>query len=756
MGHVSARAKFGLIAVAAVLLTAPVCAQGTGVLFITSDPSGVTVTVDGETAGTTPLTLSGVKPGLHTVATKTKDYVDVEATITVTAGEVASVPFALTKATGSFVLTSDLVGMKVYLDGAYIGDVVAGQELSVDNLMVGPHTLRLEGPFFSTEQSFATGKGEAARTTINGQSLVGSLSVSTGIPASGLSIGGIQVARGAPPYVVPNMAPGTYVVTVLTEPVPYLTRVTISAGRTEEILLDASEDVGKVLVAAPLAEGDVEVTIDGVLVAEAVPAVIDGIVKGPHTVEVTGRRSGAPADAALEPLVMGRQSVWVTGGDVASVTLSVDALTDGGKGCPEGMVRISPGVVEGEFWFQHWADAESPALGEGEPITATRGSGVTFTAPGTSLTLKSVDSGPVQNEQKRDVTTGGLLNETKWFAALADVPYCIDIYEYPNRRGAKPAQMSYFDAAAACAEEGKRLCSSVEWVRACVGPEGSDFPYGAAYQPARCNTLDNPRSRGLAAAGSYADCVNGYGLFDMSGNAAEWTMAETMMTWSQLEGQGHLDMTERRLLYTSVARNYDSLYEHPDSPKIDLRGGSWLSKGWDASCRAMPSMIGSYIAAAPETGGAAGGAGGLMMGSGGPMMGGAPMMGSSGPMMGSGGAMMGGAPMMGSSGPMMGSGAMMGSGGPMMGGPGGMASGGGGASQAAPGATVSRGAGADSRYLGSARLRGFRCCTFAHGLGNAASSEAAGTGGAMGGMMSGPGMMGGGAGSLLGAGGGTH
>jgi len=85
-----------------------------------------------------------------------------------------------------------------------------------------------------------------------------------------------------------------------------------------------------------------------------------------------------------------------------------------------------------------------------------------------------------------------------------------------------------------------------------------------------------------------------------------------------------------------------------------------------------------------------------------------------------------------------------------------MASGGGGASQAAPGATVSRGAGADSRYLGSARLRGFRCCTFAHGLGNAASSEAAGTGGAMGGMMSGPGMMGGGAGSLLGAGGGTH
>ena len=265
MGHVSARAKFGLIAVAAVLLTAPVCAQGTGVLFITSDPSGVTVTVDGETAGTTPLTLSGVKPGLHTVATTTKDYVDVEATITVTAGEVASVPFALTKATGSFVLTSDLVGMKVYLDGAYIGDVMPGQELSVDNLMVGPHTLRLEGPFFSTEQSFATGKGEAARTTINGQSLVGSLSVSTGIPASGLSIGGIQVARGAPPYVVPNMAPGTYVVTVLTEPVPYLTCDDL--GRTPRVLLDASGTWARSSW-PPRGRGDVEVTITRVLVAE--------------------------------------------------------------------------------------------------------------------------------------------------------------------------------------------------------------------------------------------------------------------------------------------------------------------------------------------------------------------------------------------------------------------------------------------------------------------------------------------------------
>lgn len=89
-----------------------------------------------------------------------------------------------------------------------------------------------------------------------------------------------------------------------------------------------------------------------------------------------------------------------------------------------------------------------------------------------------------------------------------------------------------------------------------------------------------------------------------------------------------------------------------------------------------------------------------------------------------------------------------------MGGSGGMMGGGSaGPSQPLPGTTVTRGAGADSRYLGSARLRGFRCCTFAHGLGNAARVETAGTGGTVGGMGM---MMGGGAGSLLGMGGGTR
>ena len=43
-------------------------------------------------------------------------------------------------------------------------------------------------------------------------------------------------------------------------------------------------------------------------------------------------------------------------------------------------------------------------------------------------------------------------------------------------------------AADACANAGKRLCTTAEWMRACQGPDGWTFPYGDVENSGACNT----------------------------------------------------------------------------------------------------------------------------------------------------------------------------------------------------------------------------------------------------------------------------
>jgi eukaryotic-like serine/threonine-protein kinase len=84
--------------------------------------------------------------------------------------------------------------------------------------------------------------------------------------------------------------------------------------------------------------------------------------------------------------------------------------------------------------------------------------------------------------------------------------------------------VSWDEAQRACSTLGKRLCAEDEWEKACKGPKGQRFPYGEAFDPDACNTEDVAgTARTLAAAGRSPRCRSGYGVVDLSGNAAEWT-----------------------------------------------------------------------------------------------------------------------------------------------------------------------------------------------------------------------------------------
>lgn len=126
--------------------------------------------------------------------------------------------------------------------------------------------------------------------------------------------------------------------------------------------------------------------------------------------------------------------------------------------------------------------------------------------------------------------------------ALQRRRFCIDLYEYPNVSGARPAVWASFDdARRACAIEGKRLCAAEEWELACEGTGMWPYPYGLERSAEACNDgaasprpdaakLDDPWSRaaeigrvdGRRPSGAQAACVSPFGVYDLTGNVEEW------------------------------------------------------------------------------------------------------------------------------------------------------------------------------------------------------------------------------------------
>jgi formylglycine-generating enzyme len=143
---------------------------------------------------------------------------------------------------------------------------------------------------------------------------------------------------------------------------------------------------------------------------------------------------------------------------------------------------------------------------------------------------------------------------TKCTGSKVKKRYCIDKYEFPNKKGERPEVMNDFrQAQKKCAALGKRVCTETEWTMACEGPSYKPYPYGYSRDANKCrgdrpykfpdkqrngmlmtHSPDKKRAQAelerlwdAVPSGSQPECVSDYGVHDMPGNADELASSET-------------------------------------------------------------------------------------------------------------------------------------------------------------------------------------------------------------------------------------
>jgi hypothetical protein len=102
--------------------------------------------------------------------------------------------------------------------------------------------------------------------------------------------------------------------------------------------------------------------------------------------------------------------------------------------------------------------------------------------------------------------------------------FYLDVLPWPNEAGAIPTtNVTREEAQRLCGTRGKRLCTELEWERACKGPDNWRYEYGPSYDPRVCGAGIAAETAARRPSGERPSCRSPFGARDMHGGPWEWT-----------------------------------------------------------------------------------------------------------------------------------------------------------------------------------------------------------------------------------------
>jgi len=102
--------------------------------------------------------------------------------------------------------------------------------------------------------------------------------------------------------------------------------------------------------------------------------------------------------------------------------------------------------------------------------------------------------------------------------------FYIDLLPWPNEPNAIPTTaVTRDEAETLCESKQKRLCTELEWERACKGPDNTAYEYGDVYRKEPCGTGISLDQAARRPTGEHPQCKSKFGVMEMHGGAWEWT-----------------------------------------------------------------------------------------------------------------------------------------------------------------------------------------------------------------------------------------